>query len=79
MAETRSQLWKAARLRLLPEWAGLGREEGAGERAAGMKKANWAESEEEKGRENISFIFFQINFPNDFQIEFEFNSNFSQS
>ena len=49
------------------------------ERAGGEKKANRAESEEEKGRENISFIFFQINFPNDFQFEFEFNSNFSQS
>ena len=66
------------RQQLPPEWAGLGKEEGEGERAAGMKKANWAGSEEGKGRENISFIFFQINFPNVFQIEIEFNSNFSQ-
>ena len=60
------------RQQLPPEWAGLGKEEGEGERAAGMKKANWAESEE--GMERKEEIFFL--FPNKFsKLIFKLNLN----
>jgi len=66
---------KGARQRLPPEWAGPGREEGEGERAAGMKKANWAGSEEGMERkEEILFLFifrvFQKYFSNGFEFLF---------
>ena len=60
---------------LPPEWAGPGKEEGEGERAAGMKKANWVGSEEGMERkEEILFLFtfrvFQKYFSNGFEFLF---------
>ena len=57
---------QGVRQRLPPEWAGPGREEGEGERAAGRKKANRAKSEEGRDKRKKSLFFFQINFPNSF-------------
>ena len=60
---------------LPPEWAGPGKEEGEDERAAGMKNANWAGSEEGMERkEEILFLFifrvFQKYFSNGFEFLF---------